>query len=195
MAVTKRLRFEILRRDNHACRYCGGVAPEVVLTIDHVVPVALGGSDDPSNLVAACKDCNSGKSATPADASLVSDVSTDALRWARAMEHAVAERLEQIEAEDTYIETFRHHWNGFTFVGNGETVELPNDWNRTLAHWFSLHMPIEIVCNAVTKAMGKRGLKGFDPEFRYMAGVVWGTLSEMQSVASLDLAQVCGDDD
>ncbi|MEU5976310.1 hypothetical protein [Streptomyces sp. NPDC047315] len=23
MAVSKRLRYEILRRDNHACRYCG----------------------------------------------------------------------------------------------------------------------------------------------------------------------------
>lgn len=66
MTVSKRLRFEILRRDNHACRYCGGVAPDATITVDHVVPVALGGSDDPSNLVAACKDCNAGKSSVPA---------------------------------------------------------------------------------------------------------------------------------
>lgn len=26
MSVSKRLRFEILRRDNHACRYCGATA-------------------------------------------------------------------------------------------------------------------------------------------------------------------------
>ena len=32
MAVSKRLRFEILRRDNHACRYCGQMAPDVKLT-------------------------------------------------------------------------------------------------------------------------------------------------------------------
>ena len=57
MPVSKRLRYEILRRDNHACRYCGGTAPDVVITVDHVVPVALGGSDDAGNLVAACKDC------------------------------------------------------------------------------------------------------------------------------------------
>lgn len=54
MAVSKRTRYEVLRRDNHTCRYCGGSAPDVRLTVDHVLPVTLGGSDDPSNLVAAC---------------------------------------------------------------------------------------------------------------------------------------------
>ena len=28
MAVSKRLRYEILRRDNHTCRYCGASAPD-----------------------------------------------------------------------------------------------------------------------------------------------------------------------
>lgn len=34
MAVSKRTRYEVLRRDNHACRYCGASAPEVKLTVD-----------------------------------------------------------------------------------------------------------------------------------------------------------------
>jgi hypothetical protein len=62
MAVSKRLRYEILRRDNHTCRYCGASAPDVPLRVDHVTPVALGGSDKPDNLVASCEACNSGKS-------------------------------------------------------------------------------------------------------------------------------------
>lgn len=33
----------------------------VVLHVDHVVPVSLGGTNDPWNLVAACWDCNAGK--------------------------------------------------------------------------------------------------------------------------------------
>ena len=50
-------RHQLLRRDNHACRYCGRSAPEVPLTVDAVVPEALGGSHkDPANLVAACAD-------------------------------------------------------------------------------------------------------------------------------------------
>lgn len=67
MAVSRRLRFEVLRRDGHACRYCGRTAPEVQLTIDHVMPVALGGHDDLANLAAACSECNSGKGSTSLD--------------------------------------------------------------------------------------------------------------------------------
>jgi 5-methylcytosine-specific restriction endonuclease McrA len=59
--ISKRLRYEILRRDGHHCRYCGLGSDEVTITVDHVIPTALGGTDDPSNLVAACRDCNSGK--------------------------------------------------------------------------------------------------------------------------------------
>jgi hypothetical protein len=65
MAISKRRRFEILRRDGFTCRYCGRSAPDVVLQIDHVTPRALGGSDHPSNLAAACEDCNQGKAAVP----------------------------------------------------------------------------------------------------------------------------------
>lgn len=39
------------------CHYCGFPAIEV----DHVVPVARGGGNDPENLVPACWECNSEK--------------------------------------------------------------------------------------------------------------------------------------
>lgn len=41
MAVSKRLRFEILRRDNFQCRYCGAKAPDATLAVDHVTPKEL----------------------------------------------------------------------------------------------------------------------------------------------------------
>lgn len=88
MPVSKRLRYEILRRDNHTCRYCGSSAPDVRLTVDHVTPVALGGNDEPTNLVAACAACNSGKTSSSPDAPLVDDVAQDALRWSKAMQAA-----------------------------------------------------------------------------------------------------------
>jgi hypothetical protein len=56
-----RLRFAVLQRDGFACHYCGRKAPEVELHVDHVIPVAEGGSSDDDNLVAACTDCNHGK--------------------------------------------------------------------------------------------------------------------------------------
>jgi len=65
MRLSPKLRFEIFKRDQFTCRYCGRRTPDVVLEIDHVVPVAEGGSDDPENLVTACYECNRGKGATP----------------------------------------------------------------------------------------------------------------------------------
>jgi hypothetical protein len=51
----------ILERDNFSCQYCGRKAPEVRLEVDHVIPVSKGGMSAPSNLRAACWECNIGK--------------------------------------------------------------------------------------------------------------------------------------
>jgi 5-methylcytosine-specific restriction endonuclease McrA len=55
-------RFEIFRRDNFTCKYCGRKAPEVKLEVDHAISWKEGGSSNPANLVTACMDCNRGKS-------------------------------------------------------------------------------------------------------------------------------------
>jgi 5-methylcytosine-specific restriction endonuclease McrA len=44
----------VLRRDDHRCAYCRGVAS----TVDHVVPRSRGGGDSWQNLVACCLRCN-----------------------------------------------------------------------------------------------------------------------------------------
>lgn len=67
MSITKKMRFEVLKRDEFKCRYCGSPAPDVFLEIDHVIPRSKGGKDDVSNLVAACEGCNRGKSDIPLD--------------------------------------------------------------------------------------------------------------------------------
>lgn len=61
-SLSKKLRFEILKRDNFTCQYCGRAAPEVKLHVDHIKPVAKGGTNHHANLIAACIDCNYGKS-------------------------------------------------------------------------------------------------------------------------------------
>lgn len=50
----------VLRRDGFRCVYCGC---ENDLTLDHIIPQSRGGSDDPRNLVTACRPCNSSKNA------------------------------------------------------------------------------------------------------------------------------------
>lgn len=67
MAVAKRIRFEVFKRDAFQCQYCGRKPPEIVLEVDHIVARANGGQDDISNLLTACFDCNRGKGATVLD--------------------------------------------------------------------------------------------------------------------------------
>jgi hypothetical protein len=54
----RHLRLRVLIRDNFTCAYCGSTTG---LAADHVHPRAKGGLDIESNLVAACKPCNSSK--------------------------------------------------------------------------------------------------------------------------------------
>lgn len=54
----QKTRLIILERDGYICGYCGGEANEV----DHIIPRDKGGTNEHSNLVAACKLCNGTKS-------------------------------------------------------------------------------------------------------------------------------------
>ncbi|MCX2745811.1 HNH endonuclease [Mangrovivirga sp. M17] len=51
-------RQNIFRRDKHQCQYCGKSSD---LTVDHLIPKAKGGKTTWSNLVTACKRCNTVK--------------------------------------------------------------------------------------------------------------------------------------
>ena len=61
-SLSKSIRFEVFKRDSFTCNYCGRKAPDVLLEVDHIDPVAHGGANDFLNLITACKDCNIGKS-------------------------------------------------------------------------------------------------------------------------------------
>jgi hypothetical protein len=89
-AISKKLRFEVFKRDNFTCQYCGKAAPDVVLHIDHINPVAGGGDSDILNLITSCIDCNLGKGARE-----LSDDS--AIQKQRAQLAELNERREQLE--------------------------------------------------------------------------------------------------
>ncbi len=59
--IKKSVRFAVLSHAGFKCAYCGAAPPDVLLHVDHIVPVAKGGSNDIANLTAACVACNIGK--------------------------------------------------------------------------------------------------------------------------------------
>ena len=60
-AISVKLRFEVFKRDNFTCQYCGRKSPDVILHVDHIDPVKNGGDNNIINLITSCADCNFGK--------------------------------------------------------------------------------------------------------------------------------------
>lgn len=88
--LSKKTRFEVFKRDGFKCQYCGAAAPDATLVVDHINPVAEGGSNEIMNLITACQACNAGKGKRE-----LSDRSV--LQKQRAQLDALHERRTQLE--------------------------------------------------------------------------------------------------
>ena len=88
--IPKKTRFEVFKRDKFTCQYCGRMAPDVVLEIDHIKPVSKGGDNSIMNLITACFDCNRGKG----DRKLTQNAE---IKKQQHLLEKLAERKEQIE--------------------------------------------------------------------------------------------------
>jgi HNH endonuclease len=180
LTTSKRLRYEVLRRDGNRCRYCGVTADEAKIVVDAVVPEALGGSHkDPANLVAACEPCNSGKTSSSPDAPLVADVAQDALRWSHAIRLA-AERIQtDVAGREEAYEQFDAWWSEWHC--GGRPAPRPPDWRRSLDNWLAAGLPLDVLHYCITKAMGHSVAPIHT--WRYMCGVAWRKVREIQAAA------------
>lgn len=88
--LSKKIRFEVFKRDSFRCQYCGRSAPDVILEVDHIIPVAEGGENDILNLITSCRDCNRGKGKRPLTESEI-------IAKQKAELDALNERREQME--------------------------------------------------------------------------------------------------
>lgn len=89
-SLSKKIRFEVFKRDSFKCQYCGQSAPDVILEVDHIDPISKDGSDEMVNYITACKACNAGKSDRKLD-----DHTT--LAKQKAQLHELNDRREQLE--------------------------------------------------------------------------------------------------
>lgn len=130
-SLSKRIRFEVFKRDSFTCQYCGRKAPDVILEVDHIQPVAKAGSNDLLNLVASCSACNSGKSDKTLDDSSV-------LEKQRRQLQDLQERKEQIE--------MMFEWQkGLTDLDNHVLEQLCNFWQSLVPPFgLSKHGELEV---------------------------------------------------
>lgn len=103
----RRIKFNrknVLRRDGFRCQYCG--RPGSDLTIDHIVPIALGGKHAWDNVVACCQRCNNVKAdRTPEEAKMK--------LLCRPKEPAFLPYLQKIYAADL---AGNIHWRKYLFL-------------------------------------------------------------------------------
>lgn len=150
--IPKSVRFEVFKRDMFTCQYCGRKAPEVVLEIDHIIPVAEGGTNDFVNLVTSCMDCNRGKGKKKLN-------DDSALIKQRKEMERMAERQEQakmlalwkqslVEADNELIEYLHDRWISMT------GYELSDSGLRNL-HAYYRRFGFELVDEAMEIAVYK----------------------------------------
>ena len=138
MAISKRTRYEILKRDNFTCRYCGAKAPDVKLHIDHVMPQSLGGTDDATNLVTACMECNSGKTSTRPSDSLIAQISDTEIALQAAYAKVVAERTAQVEKYQKAVQSVLRYWKKVEIYS-----DPPSDAKATIRRFLGLGLTVE----------------------------------------------------
>jgi hypothetical protein len=184
MALSPRLRFEVLRRDQYACRYCGAKAPDTAMTVDHVLPEALGGRSEAANLVAACQPCNAGKTSISPDQALVADVDRSVFKWRDAMARAAELMAAETEVLEELSIQVKKAWCVWTYQVDGERFSVPmaDNWRHSVDRWLEAGVSVEALVSLIPIAMQKEDIV-VGERWRYFAGCCWRQLTKQQELA------------
>lgn len=172
--LSKKTRFEVLKRDLFTCQYCGSHPPNVILECDHIVPVADGGKNSMDNLVTACFDCNRGKAAN----SLL--VVPQSLSDKAAI---IAEREEQLRGYSGVLEARRQRlddetWRVLAIISPGKD-SVPREYFNSIRMFIEklgVHEVIDAMEIALASSASSRNM------FRYFCGVCWNKVRKMEGV-------------
>lgn len=171
-AISKRLRFDVFKRDGFVCQYCGSHPPAVVLEVDHINPVSNGGATDIDNLITSCFACNRGKAAEPLTVvpqSLAEKAVEVAEREAQILGYAqvMEDRRQRIE-DDAWkiVDAF-----------DGPADDFRRDWFRsvkTFVDRLGYHETLEAMEIARGRMRSKR------QRFAYFCGICWRKIKAVE---------------
>lgn len=169
MAITKKIRFEVFKRDGFKCAYCGKTPPQVTLEVDHIDPKSKGGKDDINNLLTSCFDCNRGKRDIPL--SKIPSKLSDNLEILKEQEYQLKEYRKFIKKIQTRINKdvedinviYKEAYPGWEFSNNFKEISLKR---------FLGLLPKNEIEDALRLAIARKG-KRRDFVTQYFCGICW----------------------
>jgi hypothetical protein len=172
VAISKKIRFEVFKRDGFRCAYCGKTPPEVVLEADHIDPKANCGCDSIDNLLTACFDCNRGKRNIPLD-KIPSTLSENI--------EVIREREEQIKEHRKLLDSIeRRKKKDIKAIADTFKEYFPNDrltdtFQKSSVKLFLSKLPIHEVVDAMNIACSRRSDSSLNA-VKYFCGICWSKI-------------------
>lgn len=171
--ISKKLRFEVFKRDGFACQYCGSHPPEVILEPDHIDPVCNGGTNHIDNLITSCFNCNRGKSG---------NLLTSIPKSLKEKSKEIAEREEQIRGYRDVIQCQLDRieddmWAvADTLVEDASKDGMRRDWLQSIKT-FNSRLDLHLVIDAAEIARARHPFNEKN-RFSYFCGVCWNRIKE-----------------
>ena len=172
MSVSKKIRFEVFKRDGFRCGYCGKTPPAIILEVDHIQPKSKSGKDDINNLITACFDCNRGKKNIELD----------------KVPYQMQENLEALKEKEGQLREYRNYIKKIEKRTNDEIREINNIYNNQYKEWafsdnfvnsslrrFLQLLPVHSVKEALYIAIS-RYPNNQDRVIPYFCGICWNKI-------------------
>lgn len=172
--ISKRVRFEVFKRDRFMCQYCGQTPPAVVLEVDHVLPVSAGGTNALHNLVSACFDCNRGKAAgllssVPESVAVQAELAAEKIAQVKAFDRLIKAQRKLEEAQINEVEdAFRVY-----FPRHGFAPKF-----RQSVRVFLQKLPAHQVVDHMHLACGR--ISNMNDATKYFCGICWKQIKGQQ---------------
>lgn len=172
-SLSKKVRFEVFKRDKFACQYCGRNPPGVVLEVDHITPVSLGGGNIEDNLITSCLDCNRGKS----------NVSLESVPKTIKDKHEILEEKElQLKEYQKLVRKAQKRLDkemsrvDDVYAMHNVEYRLSDKFLNSSVRMFLKKLPVEDVEEAMHIACSR--VNDSNGCIKYFCGVCWGKIKE-----------------
>ncbi|MGB0867430.1 MAG: HNH endonuclease [Granulosicoccaceae bacterium] len=172
-ALSVKTRFEVFKRDAFVCQYCGAHPPAAILHVDHIIPVAEGGTNDEGNLVTSCSNCNLGEGARqlsdiPQSLNEKAAETAEREEQIRGYAEVMAAKRERVEADCwSVVRIFYAHYNGV----DDEDISIRREWFGSIQRFVN-DLGVGEVIEAMDIALAKNHRSEYQC-FKYFCGVCW----------------------